>query len=216
MSQRFCCRESFDKQHGKRAQTLLKSEPEPCYHFHWLLPNQLSWKRSPLLFCKILGLLLNTLATDGKYLVLNRDNLPIPIQIQLSQKQKRFSQFFAAVLKSRLNFEYIQKKMTITAFVFPKLLTLKTWLGKCLKKLLTENLSTSNMVNEPNHCWNLNHSTFIIFIDQSQVNCVGKTFSYWLSKILGLLVNTLAADEKCPVLNTDNLMIPIQMQLSQK
>ena len=30
--------------------------------------------------------------------------------MQLSQKQKTFSQFFAAFLKSRLNFEYFGKK----------------------------------------------------------------------------------------------------------
>ena len=35
-------------------------------------------------------------------------------------------------------------------------------------------------------------------------------------KIFGLLVNTLPADEKYSVLNKENLMIPIQMQFSQK
>ena len=34
--------------------------------------------------------------------------------------------------------------------------------------------------------------------------------------MLGLLVNTLDADHKYPVLNTDSLTIPIQIQLSQK
>ena len=34
--------------------------------------------------------------------------------------------------------------------------------------------------------------------------------------ILGLLVNTLAADEKYSVLSSDNLTIPIQMELSKK
>ena len=52
----------------------------------------------------------NTLAADEKYAVLNRDNLTIPIQMQLSQKQKNFDEFFGAFLKSRLNFEYIEKK----------------------------------------------------------------------------------------------------------
>ena len=51
-----------------------------------------------------------TLATDEKYPVLNRENLTIPIQMQLSPKQKTSSQFFAAFLKSRLNFEYFDKK----------------------------------------------------------------------------------------------------------
>ena len=39
--------------------------------------------------------------------------------------------------------------MTLTAFVFPKLRTLKTWLDKCLKSPVLEDLFTSNMVNVP-------------------------------------------------------------------
>ena len=50
------------------------------------------------------------LAGDEKYLVLNRDNLKIPIQTQLSRKQKKFSQFLPAFLKSRSNCKYFRKK----------------------------------------------------------------------------------------------------------
>ena len=52
----------------------------------------------------------NTLSADDKYSFLNRDNLTQPIQMQLSQKQKSFSEFFCAFLKSSLNFEHFQKK----------------------------------------------------------------------------------------------------------
>ena len=47
--------------------------------------------------------------------------------MQLSQKQKNFPQFFSTFLKSRLNFQDIQKKkkITIIANVFPKLRTSK-------------------------------------------------------------------------------------------
>ena len=38
----------------------------------------------------------------------------------LSRKQKSFSQFFSSFLKSILNLEQIQKKMTLIAEVFPK------------------------------------------------------------------------------------------------
>ena len=72
--------------------------------------RRLTWKKSLLLTPKIFGLLINTLAADEKFLVLHRDNLTIPIQMQLSQKQKTFSEFFAAFLKSRLNFKYFLKK----------------------------------------------------------------------------------------------------------
>ena len=46
--------------------------------------------------------------------------------MQVSGKQKPFSEFFSAVLESRLNFEHFQKKkMTLIANVFPKLRTPK-------------------------------------------------------------------------------------------
>ena len=40
----------------------------------------------------------------------NRDNLMEPIHMQLSEKLKTFSRFFNVFSKSRLSFEYFQKK----------------------------------------------------------------------------------------------------------
>ena len=71
--------------------------------------------------CKISGLFLNTLTDDDKYSLLYNDNLLQPIQILLSQKQKSFSEFFSAFLKSTLNSEHFQKKINLIADVFPKL-----------------------------------------------------------------------------------------------
>ena len=59
---------------------------------------------------EVLGLLVDTLASDEKYPVLNRDYWTIPIQLQLSKKQKTFSQFFAAFLKTSWNFKRFEKK----------------------------------------------------------------------------------------------------------
>ena len=98
-------------------------------------------------------MLINTLPTDEKYPLLNRENLMIPIEMQLSQKNKKtFYQFSASFLKPRLNFESFEKKMNLVAFVFPKLRTLKTWLGKCLRSPVSEDISKSNMVNVPKLC----------------------------------------------------------------
>ena len=47
---------------------------------------------------------------DEKHYLLNRDNLAQPIQMQLYQKQKAFSQFFFAFVKSTLNFKHLPKK----------------------------------------------------------------------------------------------------------
>ena len=73
------------------------------------------------MLCKISGLFLNTLTDDDKYSLLYGDTLTEPIQILLSQKQKTFSDFLSAFLKSTLNFEHFEKKMTLIADVFPKL-----------------------------------------------------------------------------------------------
>ena len=109
----------------------------------------MSWEKALLLTHQILGLLLNTLAVNEKYPVVNRDNLMIPIQMELSQKENIFSDFFAAFWKSRLNSKYFEKKMTLIDFVFPILRTPKTYSDKCLKSPVTEDASTSNMVNMP-------------------------------------------------------------------
>ena len=63
-----------------------------------------------LVICKILRLFFNTFTYDDKFSLLHRDNLMQPIQILLSHKQKTFSRFFSAFVKSTLNFEHFRKK----------------------------------------------------------------------------------------------------------
>ena len=46
----------------------------------------------------------------------------------------------------------------------------KTQLDKCLKGAALQYLLTSNMVNAPEHCWNLNNDKFTRFIDHCEVN----------------------------------------------
>ena len=58
----------------------------------------------------ILRRFLNTLTVNDKHYLLNSDNLTQPIQIKLSQKQKNFSEFHFAFLKSILNFKHLPKK----------------------------------------------------------------------------------------------------------
>ena len=93
----------------------------------------MGWKKSPLLTCQILGLLINTLAADKRYPVLNRDNLTIPIKMQLSPQKKSLFSIFSAFLKCRLNLQHFEKTVTLIDFEFPKLRTPKTWSDKCLK-----------------------------------------------------------------------------------
>ena len=84
MSKKSRFRGCFDKQYGKRVQALLKSASQHLYHFHRSLPSKFSWRKSFLLTSQILGVVLNALTTDEKYPLFNKDNLRIPIEMQLS------------------------------------------------------------------------------------------------------------------------------------
>ena len=53
---------------------------------------------------------LNALTADDKHYLLNRDILTQPIQMQLSQKEKTFSEFLLGFLESILNFKDLPKK----------------------------------------------------------------------------------------------------------
>ena len=64
-----------------------------------------------LVIHKILKLFVNTLTVNDKHYLLNRDNLTQQIQMQLSEKEKTFSEFFFAFLKSMLNFKHLPKKV---------------------------------------------------------------------------------------------------------
>ena len=59
---------------------------------------------------KILRLFVKTLTVDEKHYLVTRENLTQPIQMQLSQQEKTFFQFFLAFLESILNFKHLRKK----------------------------------------------------------------------------------------------------------
>ena len=58
----------------------------------------------------IVRLFVNTLTVNDKHYLLNRDNLTRAIQIQLSEKQKIFSEIFFAFLILLLNFKHLPQK----------------------------------------------------------------------------------------------------------
>ena len=51
----------------------------------------------------------------------------------------------------------------------------KTWLYKWLKNRVSEDPQTDNVANLSKHSWNLNDSTFTIFINHWEGSCIGKS-----------------------------------------
>ena len=68
------------------------------------------WKKSLLGISPIVRPFVNALTADDKHFLLDRDNLTQPIQMQISLRQKTFSECFFAFVKSVLNFKEIKKK----------------------------------------------------------------------------------------------------------
>ena len=58
---------------------------------------------------EILRLFRHILTPDDKYSLGNRENLPQQMQMELFKEPKTISQFFAAFLKSTLNFQHFEK-----------------------------------------------------------------------------------------------------------
>ena len=65
---------------------------------------------SPLVLGEFLAVFANTLTADGKYPVQDCENLQLPIQMQLSEKRKTFSELFVPYLESTSNFNLFQRK----------------------------------------------------------------------------------------------------------
>ena len=93
LSQGHRFRTGFGSQHVRASQLLAKSPWECLYHVLFPFSRMLIWNMSPLVFGEILRMFVNTLTIAGKYPVEGCENLQLPIQMQLSAKQKAFLNF---------------------------------------------------------------------------------------------------------------------------
>ena len=103
-------RTPYDNQHVNVSQGLAKSALPHFYQIFSSLWAKLTWKMSLLMICEILDHFLNKLTADDNYCFHNSEIFVQPSQLQLSKRQKTFSQFFAPFLKFPLNFEHFEKK----------------------------------------------------------------------------------------------------------
>ena len=105
-------RKRFDSQHLKVYQMLAKFASKHFYQVFSSFWGKLIWKNSPLVLGEILGVFVDTLSADAKYNVEYYENLRLKIQMQLSEKQKAFSQIFVRFLESTSNFKHFETFQT--------------------------------------------------------------------------------------------------------
>ena len=108
-SRRSCFRTPFGNQRVNRFQTPLKVARHHYYPFFAWISGKLSWKKTALLWSKILRHFANTFTADEKYLCRNMLNFRQQLQTLLSQKQKILSGFFIPFPKCAWKLEHFEK-----------------------------------------------------------------------------------------------------------
>ena len=151
---------------------------------------------SLLVICEIIGMFVKTLTGDDNYPLRNCENLSVPIQMQLSKKRKTFSPFFVPFRAFSSNFKHFEKKMIFIGNVFPKLPTVKE-LGRGLSKkhcfrtpFNSRHVKRSQMLMKS--AWQYFYHIFSSFSGK----LISKMSLWMICDIIGVLFNTLTADEK--------------------
>ena len=93
-SRKSCFRTPFGNQRVNGFQTPMKIARHHYYPFFPWIPGKVSWKKTALLWSKILRLFANTFTADDKYSCDNMQNFRQQLQTLLSQKRKILSGFF--------------------------------------------------------------------------------------------------------------------------
>ena len=94
MSRRSCFRTPFGNQRVNGFQTPLKVARHHDYRFFPWISGKLSWKKTALLWSKMLRLFANSFTADDKYSCRNVQNFRQQLQTLLSEKRKTLFGFF--------------------------------------------------------------------------------------------------------------------------
>ena len=116
-----------------------------------------------LIRSEILELLDNTLTANYEYCRSNRQNLPLPIQIKLSEKNNVSFAYFFCIFGTYIKFPMFSKKWASEVKYFWSYWLRRMCLFKCITGLVSENRLTMNVLTSPKNSWNMQKKTFTLF-----------------------------------------------------
>ena len=116
---------SFDSQHIKRFQTLVKSLWEHLYHISSSLWGEIIWKTSPWLKFGIIGLFVNTWTADYKYPFRIVRICRSVFKSSYLKKKNHFPDFLFHLWNLHQIWNIFKKKTIVIGNVFPKLATVQ-------------------------------------------------------------------------------------------
>ena len=138
-STKSCFRTPFGNQRINWFQTPLKVARHHLYPLFPWIPGKLSWKKTALLWSKILRLFAKTLTADDKYSWRNMQNFLQQLQTLLSEKRKIFSRFFIAFLKCAWYLEHFEKKYECLSVIISEVIVSERGCHWNVLKVLLQN-----------------------------------------------------------------------------
>ena len=159
---------------------------------------------------------INTLTAVGKYPVQDCENLQLPIKMELSEKRKSFPEIFVPFLESTSNFKHFERKDDRHSQCVSET-TDCVKLGKTtLWKALFQNILWESTCESVPNTYEISMrallSCFFIIVREIDLEMSQPVWG----ETLVVFVNKLSADGKYPVQDCENLLLPIEMQLSKK
>ena len=205
---------SFDSQHVKRFQTLVKYSSEHFNHIFLWLWGEIIWKTSPWLKFEIMGFLLTHGLPITSILFWIVRTCSSRFKSSYLKNKKRFLDFLLHLWHLHQIWNVFKKKKIVTANVFPKLATVQ---GLVTPLTIQRHLKTSFDSQHVKRFQTLIKSSWERFYHifsslWGEISC--KTSPWLKFGIIGLFVNTWTAYYKYPVSDCENLAFPIQIQLS--
>ena len=205
---------SFDSQHVKRFQTLVKNSSEHFYHIFLWLWGEIIRKTSPWLKFEIMGFLLTHGLPITSILFCIVRTCRSLLKSSYLKNKKHFLGFLFHRWNLRQFSNIFEKKKIVIGNVFPKLATVQ---GLVTPLTIQRSLKTSFDSQHVKRFQTLVKSSWEHFYNifsslWGEIICKA---SPWLKfGIIGLFFNTRTADYKDADPDCENLAFPIQIQLS--
>ena len=235
MSKNSRFRRPSEKQHGKRVQTLSKSERQHLYHIYWPMWDQLTYNKYLLVICKILRMFINTLTVkeEGTLLILDAKMTLVADLFPKLRTRKTVVRSISKKLGFRRPLQKQDGKgaQTLVKVKRQHLYHIYWWLWEkwsCKRwtlKNVVRSIFKKSRFKGPFEKWDSKQLQTLLKFEQqllyhiywslwAKLSCKRSLLVIW--KIARLFVNTLTANDKSSLLNIDNLTQPIQILLSQK
>ena len=205
---------SFESQHVKRFQTLVKYSSEHFYHIFLWLWGEIIRKTSPWLKSEIMGFLLTHGLPITSILFWIVGTCRSLLKSSYLKNKKHFLGFLFHWWNLRQFSNIFEKKKIVIDNVFPKLATVQVLVTPLTIQRRLKTSFESQYVKRFQTLVKSSWERFYHIFSSLWGEIIWKTSPWLKFGIIGLFVNTWTAYYKYPVSDCENLAFPIQIQLS--